>query len=92
MPKTKLTAFSRLLIFLLIALPIVYFGAAYYNGEDPVARVKDLLGLDETDTAEEYEAPSQYRDAPATFENVQALRDENDRLRQELSACRAKVN
>ena len=76
MPRTKLTGFSRLLIFLLIALPIVYAGAAYYNGEDPVANVKDWLGLDETDTRVDYE-------------NVQGLREENDRLRQELARCQA---
>ncbi len=76
MPRTKLTGFSRLLIFLLIALPIVYAGAAYYNGEDPVANVKNWLGLDETDTRVDYET------APD-------LRQENDRLRQELARCQA---
>ena len=90
MPRTKLTGFSRLLLFLLIALPIVYAGAAYYNGEDPVANVKHWLGMDNTDTSVDYEtdttAPT-YRDAPATFENVQGLREENDRLRRELARC-----
>ena len=76
MPRTKLTGFSRLLIFLLIALPIVYAGAAYYNGEDPVANVQGWLGLDETDTrADDQTAPD--------------LREENDRLRRELARCQA---
>ncbi|WP_420460808.1 hypothetical protein [Neolewinella sp.] len=77
MPRTKLTGFSRLLIFLLIALPIVYAGAAYYNGEDPVANVKGWLGMDETDTRVDYESVQE------------GLREENDRLRQELARCQA---
>ena len=92
MPRTKLTGFSRLLIFLLFALPIVYVGAAYYNGEDPVANVRGWLGVDETDTSVDYEPTAEeptLRDAPATFENVQGLREENDRLRQELARCQS---
>ncbi|CAH0999778.1 hypothetical protein LEM8419_01078 [Neolewinella maritima] len=91
MPRTKLTGFSRLLIFLLFALPIVYAGAAYYNGEDPVANVKGWLGMDQPEQVDNSDAtvPSEesYRDAPATFENVQELREENDRLRRELARC-----
>ena len=80
MPRTRLTGFSRLLLFLLIALPIVYAGAAYYNGEDPVANVRGWLGMDE-------------RDAPApaptttTTEETTELRAENERLRAELARC-----
>jgi hypothetical protein len=92
MPKTKLTGFSRLLLFLLIALPVIYFAASYYNGEDPVANVKGWLGMNEprTEEVERSEStPERARDAPATFENVQELRAENDRLREELARCRA---
>ena len=78
MPRTRLTGFSRLLLFLLIALPIVYAGAAYYNGEDPVANVKGWLGMDERD------APAP---APTTTEETTELRAENERLRAELARC-----
>jgi hypothetical protein len=92
MPRTRLTGFSRLLIFLLIALPIIYFAASYYNGEDPVANVKGWLGMH--DDAVETVEPSREntpRDAPATFENVQDLRAENERLREELARCRSQT-
>jgi hypothetical protein len=85
MPRTRLTGFSRLLIFLLIALPIIYFGASYYNGEDPVANVKGWLGMDEPAPTTE---PATEAPAPATFEDVSELRAENARLRQELADCR----
>ena len=90
MPRTRLTAFSRFLIFLLIALPIVYFGAALYNGEDPVNNVRGWLGMTDEGMVDEqtYEEAPTARDAPATFENVQELRRENDRLRQALDNCR----
>jgi len=48
MPKTKLTGFSRLLLFLIFFVPVAYFGASYYNGEDPVANLKALLGTEQT--------------------------------------------
>lgn len=42
--KTQLTPFARMLLFLVIFLPLAYVGAAYYNGEDPVAKVKEMVG------------------------------------------------
>jgi hypothetical protein len=38
--KTKLTPFARFFIFLLIAAPLAYLGASYYNGEDGVGKIK----------------------------------------------------
>jgi hypothetical protein len=104
MPKTKLTPFSRLLLFLLIFVPIAYVGASYYNGEDPVANIKKVLGMDETNAAAtEYTAPASSPNAATTesgtttFESVQKLREENTRLlrdlavaREELARCQAK--
>lgn len=80
MPRTRLTGFSRLLIFLLIALPIVYFGAAYYNGEDPVGQLKQLFGGQQT-TTEVVER--------TTPDGLDELRTENERLRAELARCQA---
>ncbi len=89
MPKTKLTVFSRFLIFMLIALPIIYVAASYFNGEDPIANIKGWLGMEEPEAVEEsYREPAgELRDAPATFENVQELRAENDSLREALKNC-----
>lgn len=78
MPRTKLTGFSRLLLFLLIALPIVYFAAAYYNGEDPVANVKGLLGLDKNDRSVEYESGNV---------SLEELKADNARLKAALDRC-----
>lgn len=98
MAKTKLTPFARLFLFLIILLPAAYFGASYYNGEDPVANIKGYLGMEDngavapapasTTSSAPASAPS---DAPATFENVQNLRAEIKNLKAELSIAEERL-
>lgn len=102
MARTKLTGFSRLVIFLLIFLPLAYFGASYYNGEDPVAKLKSLFGQSET-SAEDYNnhrpgndtynpnAGGSSADGEATFENVGNMRSEIKDLRQRLTVAEEKL-
>lgn len=89
MAKTRITPFARLLIFLLIFLPLVFAGASYYNGEDPVANVKNLLGMDTAPQTEQVSTPASdspsSSSAPATFENVQDMRDEIKQLKQNVA-------
>ncbi|MEM9525117.1 MAG: hypothetical protein AAGA31_00845 [Bacteroidota bacterium] len=95
MPKTKLTGFSRLLLFLLFFVPIAYVGASYYNGEDPIANIKVMLGVEETTAPVSVEetgsTSSSPATAPATFENVQDLRNENARLKRDLAIANEKL-
>jgi len=49
--KFKLTAFARFFIFILFLGPIAYLGAAYYNGEDGIQNIKDLIGVGEEKSA-----------------------------------------
>lgn len=90
-----MTAFSRLLLFLLFLLPLVYFGASYYNGEDPIGNLKNALGVDQSAPAPTTEstAPSTTTSGnpPATFENVQALRDEITRLKVDLAVANERL-
>ena len=95
MPRTKLTGFSRLLLFLLIFLPLAYIGASYYNGEDPIGKIKSWFGAG--DATEQYEAPPAAEENNTTFENVGKLREDLADLRrrlsvaeEELARCRAK--
>ena len=41
--RLKATGFTRFLIFMLFIIPMAYFGASYYNGEDGLQNVKDLI-------------------------------------------------
>ena len=40
-----MTPFARFFIVMLIIVPLAYFGASWYNGEDPL-NVRQYLGLD----------------------------------------------
>ena len=96
MAKVKLTGFSRLLLFLVIFLPATYFGASYYNGEDPVANIKGYLGMEETQAAQVAPAPAPITSTepaspPATFENVANLRGEIKNLKQELAIAEERL-
>ena len=77
MPRLRLTVFSRFLLFMLIALPVIFVAASYYNGEDPLATVRGWLGSDEA-----------VETAAATDSELEELRLENTRLREELEICR----
>lgn len=94
MAKTKLTAFSRLLLFLIFFLPTTYFGVSYYNGEDPVANIKKVFGMENVPTAQTQTAPPVTADpatAPATFENVQNMRAEIKNLKAELAIAEERL-
>ena len=96
MAKTRLTPFARLFLFLLVLLPAAYFGSSYYNGEDPVAKIKDYLGVEQTSVVTEVAPPASATDsapaaAPATFENVQDLRAEMKNLKAELAIAQERL-
>lgn len=94
MAKTQMTGFSRLLLFLFIFLPLAYIGASYYNGEDPIANIKNMLGMHESAPAENgttAPAPAASTNQPATFQNVQALRDEITQLKIDLAVANERL-
>lgn len=51
--RLKLTGFARFLIVMLFLVPLAYLGAAYYNGQDGIQNIKDLLGIDKNKPATE---------------------------------------
>lgn len=51
--KYKITGFARLFIFMLFLLPGAYFGASYYNGEDALQNLKNLVGWEQEQTVEQ---------------------------------------
>ncbi|TXF88071.1 hypothetical protein FUA23_16450 [Neolewinella aurantiaca] len=94
MAKTRMTPFSRLLLFLLVFLPLAYFGASYYNGEDPVANIKNALGMNDSPRTEQPSGSTTSNSSdnkPATFENVQDLRDEITELKVDLAVTKEKL-
>ena len=43
--KLKMTGFARFFIAMLIIAPLSFLGASYYNGQDGIQNLKELLGL-----------------------------------------------
>lgn len=50
--KYKVTAFTRLLIFMIFFAPVAYIGASYYNGEDGIGKIKSFFDKSGGDTIE----------------------------------------
>ena len=85
-----MTPFSRLLIFLLFFIPTAYVGASYFNGEDPIANIKGMLGMNDAPQTEQSRTAANDSE-PATFENVQGLRKEIARLKLDLAVAEEKL-
>lgn len=89
--RLKTTPFARFLIAMLFIVPLAYIGASYYNGEDPIALIKDKLGMDENTTRtvdqevkyddETYDFRQEIEDLKA---RIQELEDENAELKEKV--------
>jgi len=51
--KFKTTPFARFLVFLILFTPLAYLGASYYNGQDGIQNLKNLVGLGEAEAKEQ---------------------------------------
>lgn len=84
--RLKLTGFARFFIVMLFLVPVAYLGAAYYNGQDGIQNIKDLLGIDKKEVrtnpvVQEDVAPNT-QDQPASDTNRRASSLESRRLDQ----------
>jgi hypothetical protein len=43
--KYKLTGCAKFFIFFIIAAPLAYIGASYYNGQDPIKKIKEYIPM-----------------------------------------------
>ncbi len=85
----KMTGFARFFIVMLFLVPAAYIGASYYNGEDGVQNIKELLGLDkksdqETTTIQADQDQSTSSDNETIQDlrqQVQDLKSENEKLK-----------
>lgn len=85
MARTRITGFTRFLLFLLVFLPAVWFGVNYYQGEDPVANFRELVGLNTDETRARTQEPGNFR---ADADKIARLQRELAVAREELARCR----
>lgn len=71
--KYKVTGCAKFFLVVLILAPLAFVGASYYNGQDPLAMIKDFIGNDES---EKSTMPSE------------DLQEKIEELQQELKECR----
>lgn len=83
--KSGLTPMGRLIIFLLIGAPLAYIGASYYNGEDGVQNIKNLVSGNKTENTIEIDpetprVPTTKVDSDATTDKYIEQVKENEIL------------
>ncbi len=73
MAKLRVTGFTRFLLMMIVVVPLAFAGASYYNGQDPIANVKSLFGMEESSSPTE----EPIRDEPSSDNNsVKQLQEE----------------
>ena len=91
-----MTGFARFFIFLIIATPIVYLIASYYNGQDGLENIKALFNRDQvteniTDKSSAIDPTPSKGDVKTPMDLSTALK-KIDSLQSELENCKSKGN
>ncbi len=89
----KVTGFTRFVIVMLFIAPLAYIGASYYNGEDGIQNIKDLLRIG--DRTEQAEPSSSDGDAVPVNQrpaNNGSLEAENKKLKEELTTKNTRID
>lgn len=97
MAKYKMTGFARFFIFIIVATPIVYLIASYYNGEDGLANIKSLFNKSESIESVSESTDQNKQDVSLIKPNSEALDVTSakkiiDSLQQELDECLKRGN
>jgi len=92
--RFKITGFARFFIFILIAAPLLYSGAALIKGEHPLDAAKRDLGIDLTTLKSDKEETTPARNSSSnndTADLIEMLKNENGRLNDEVNELKAKL-
>lgn len=92
-----MTGFARFFIFIIVATPIVYLIASYYNGEDGLANIKSLFNKSESIESVSESTDQNKQDVSLIKPNSEALDVTSakkiiDSLQQELDECLKRGN
>jgi len=81
--KYRLTGFTRFFVVMIILAPIFYIGASYYNGEDGIENIKNLIGINKEKT-EVVISDEPVTDAKDLQARIQELEKENATLKAKI--------
>ncbi len=97
MKKHRVTGCARLFLALIIIAPLAYLGASYYNGQNGIQNIKNLLGIGEHKSATigDGQVDNSTKDLNDDISDkdreIQKLKDENSDLRKEIESLKAQV-
>ena len=81
----KVTGFTRFMLVMILVAPLAYIGATYYNGEDGIQKIKNLLNISERQESVESRTEDAGEIMPVNQSpSAKALEEENKKLRDEL--------
>lgn len=89
--KAKLTGFSRFLIVMLFVAPMAYIGASYYNGEDGVQKIKELLNINTTSTTNSEKESTITISDETVAEKASEANEANDELKELVDILKEEV-
>ncbi len=93
--KYKMTGCAKFFFVLIILAPLAYVGASYYNGQDGIQNIKNLLGMGSEQTREPSgdEATTDLQEQIEKLQkDVKYFEGEAERLKEELEACQQARN
>ncbi|MCB9267717.1 MAG: hypothetical protein H6558_22050 [Lewinellaceae bacterium] len=91
MPKRKMTPFARFLIVMIFVVPLAYFGASWYNGEDPL-NVRQYLGLDTPQKSEEVSVKADEKESEKNLQlRIEELEKKLQECEKELDELKAQA-
>lgn len=90
----RVTGFTRFFIVMLLIAPLAYIGASYYNGQDGIQNLKNLLKIGKKSEATSPSSASsegetlRVNEAPTS----DALNEENLKLKEELDFKKKRID
>jgi len=98
--QLRIKPFTRFVLFMIIVVPLAYFGIMAYQGEDGLKRLQDLFENNttkpqptmDTETMDlEQQIQKAQEEVEATQNEIQQLHEEINTLKKELEEQRARV-
>jgi hypothetical protein len=90
--RLRLTGFARFFIVMMFVIPLAYFGASYYRGEDGLQNIKDFLGVEKGEPAQEEDVTEIPESAIAVEIPEQTLENRLKKLEKDNALLLSKVS
>lgn len=91
-PKTRATGFTRFFLFMLIALPLIYFGVSYARGEDGLANLKNMFSSETTTTTTTIGTENETDETLDLQGQLEKMTEERDYWREQAETLQQRLN